>query len=126
MVRLGGGEDEFVKFEAVFAHGEVDVVETGVWDVDPDFSEDAGVDFFSALLAVPCPLIFFSPLHAGTRLRPSVIEPEVDAIILGIGRVGADPAVVAPSVIKVDGVGEDGHLAGGVGEVFLRDELVTV
>ena len=50
----------------------------------------------------------------------------MDAVVFGIGGEGADPAVVASGSVEVDGVGEDGDLARGVGEVLVLDEFVIV
>ncbi|MFT6576710.1 MAG: hypothetical protein ACJA16_004919, partial [Akkermansiaceae bacterium] len=66
LVGFGGGEDEFIKFESVFTHREVDFVKAGFGDIDPDLTEDAGVDFLGALFGVPGPLVLLGPLHFGS------------------------------------------------------------
>ena len=85
LIGLRAGENEFIKLEAVFAHREVDFMKASARDIDPDFSEDADVDFFGALLVVPVPFVFGDPLHAGAGLGPGVIDSEVKAIVLGVG-----------------------------------------
>ena len=126
LVGFGGGEDELVKFEPILAHREVDFVNSGGGDIEPDLAEDADVDFFGALFGVPGPLLFLGPLHAGSGFGPGAVEPEVNAVVLGVGGEGTNPAVVAARGIEVDGVGEDGHFPRGVGEVLVLDEFVIM
>lgn len=114
---FGFGEDEFVEFESVFAHGEVDCVVSGLIDIEVDFAEDAAVSFVGALFVVPVPAVFGGPLHALAGFGPLSVEAEVDSVVFGAGGVGADPAVVAAGVVDFDAVGEDGDFA-GVGEKF--------
>lgn len=126
LIGFGKSEHEFIELEAILAHREVDFVKTSGGDIDPNFSEDADVDFFGTLFVIPMPFILGDPLHAGTGLGPGAIDAEVKAIVLGSGGVGADPAVVASRGVEFYVVGEHGHLAGGVDEIFFLDELISV
>lgn len=125
-VVLAVGEEDFVEFEAVFAHGDLDGVETGGGDVEGEDAGDAGVFFGGALGGAPVPVAFGDGLPAGGGFGPGVVDAEVEAVVFGVGGVGAGPEPVFAGGVEVDFVGEDGEFAGFGGEVFADDEFFAV
>lgn len=100
---------------------------TGLGHIEEDPVRLAAVDGFRALHAVPAPgALALAPLHPLAALRPLTVDADVQAIVLGTGRVGARPDVVTARGVKMDLVVQHRQLAGNVREILAVDELVAV
>ena len=101
-------------------------MKSGLGDIDPDLAKDAGVNGLGALLGIPGPFIFGSPLHFSSRVGPAAVESKVDAVVFGVGGESTNPAVVTAGSVEMDGIGEDGHLSALVRKVLSFDEFVSM
>ena len=76
------GHEPLVKLEAVFAHGELDRVQAGLFNVQVDLVRLTTVHLLGSLLTLPTPrFLSFAPLQALTGGGPGPVNAYVQTVV---------------------------------------------